>query len=170
MEEENGQLDEVEKVKIEYWDSMGAAAVAWGVSVSVLKAAKRNEKTVESFRGSRVYRTPELEEFIKISNTLDFGMSEEDGISLKIKKEELRRKEFANDQAEGKYISIEDLSKELNDMAQGIKATLTEHLEGRWPYLAEGKKALDLVKLGRSVVDDICRDLQQRFKDRLDEK
>ena len=134
-----GVVSEQENALPEYADSMKAASSMMGFSLELLKLAKR--RGCQGFKGGRVYLS-EVEKFI-LDNKLeeDDSLGERDSLDIEIKREELRRKRFANDLIEGKYMSIDENRAALQEIAVKQRNHLKATLEKRFPLLAESPPA-----------------------------
>lgn len=136
-------------------DSIQQAASMLEVSEAVLKLAKT--KGAPGFRGSRVYLDP-LELWLAEN---DIGaaaveLEEKEKLLLEILRERLKEKKFKNEVAMGKFIEMERVIPWLEAVNRKMRNTLREVFEEQIPPRSEGKGFLEIRKINREGVDQVC--------------
>jgi hypothetical protein len=140
-------------MKADLYDSMASAAAGEGISLELVRRAKR--AGCVAFRGSRVDGAA-LRKFIaERGDTLA-----QDGGSLKEEKtkEEIRKLRLRNDRDEGKVVMRTEIAMKLRTALGRMRGVLEQKIVNQLPADAAMLEAPEIRIIGRKILDEAMQE------------
>lgn len=140
------------------YDSMAAAARAIGVSVTLLKVAKR--RGAPGFVGSRV----DVERLRPWLDKANLDTPDKETIQIAKLREEVRKLKIVNDLKEGKLVAVSEVAPWAGNIFRGSLQIAEQKLLNEMPALVENLNADQIRFRARKIYDDLAASLHELIK------